>query len=129
MRKRSFEAVALAAGLSAAAVALAACGGSGGSGAGAEAKTIRLGLIGPISGAQSQIGTNQVAGAQVAVDQINAAGGVLGKQATLESADEGASSATAAAAIRRYAADGVQAQARPAVERELPGHGAAACRA
>ncbi|MFC0531463.1 ABC transporter substrate-binding protein [Phytohabitans kaempferiae] len=86
----------------------AACGGS--DAGGSDSGEITLGVLGPISGAQAQIGQNQVAGAEVAVAQINAQGGINGRKVKLVTQDEGASPETAAAAIRKVANDGVPLQ-------------------
>lgn len=109
MKTRSLRAVALTAGAGLLGLTLAACGGSSGS-SGSASSTITLGILGPTSGAQSEIGNSQVAGAQVAVAEINAKGGIGGKQVSLVTADEGSSSDTAAAAIRKFANDDVQLQ-------------------
>lgn len=90
------------------AVTLAACAGAGGAGAGSD--VIRLGVIGPMSGAQAEIGENQLAGAEVAAAQINAEGGIDGKQISIVSQDEGGSPDAAAAAIRRLSNDDVDLQ-------------------
>ncbi len=47
------------------ALTLAACGGGGGSGGSTGGGEITLGVIGPQSGPQAEIGQNQVAGAEV----------------------------------------------------------------
>lgn len=53
---------------------LAACGNSGSSSAGSST-TFKLGNIGPLTGAAALYGTATKNGAQIAVDEINAAGG------------------------------------------------------
>jgi branched-chain amino acid transport system substrate-binding protein len=85
---------------------LAACGGA----AGTDEDTITLGVLGPISGVQAEIGRNQVAAAEVAAAQINAAGGIGGKKVTLVERDEGESPDIAASAVRKLAGDGVHLQ-------------------
>lgn len=106
-RSRRKAAAAAVAGLLVA--ALAACGSSdeeedGGSG------PITLGLVGPTTGVLAEIGKNQVAGAEVAVAEINEAGGIDGRELELEVRDEGLAPDKAAAAIRGLADDGVQLQ-------------------
>ena len=46
----------------------------------ASGDTIKIGGIGPLTGAAASYGTSVKQGAQIAVDEINAAGGILGKQ-------------------------------------------------
>jgi branched-chain amino acid transport system substrate-binding protein len=49
---------------------------------------IAIGVAGPMSGNLSIFGAEMVAGAQAAVDDINAAGGLLGERLVLEAADD-----------------------------------------
>lgn len=56
-------------------------------GASAE-DTIKLGVIAPASGTNAEKGESVYNGAQLAVEQINAAGGVLGKKLSLLKADD-----------------------------------------
>jgi branched-chain amino acid transport system substrate-binding protein len=88
------------------AMSLAGCAGS----AGAHGNEITLGVLGPITGSQAEIGKNQVAAAQVAVAEINADGGINGKKVRLVKHDEGATPDVAASAIRKLAGDGVSLQ-------------------
>ena len=69
---------------------LAGCGGKGGddSNGGGSDQTLLLGLIGPMTGDYAHYGTSTRDGAQVAVEEINAAGGVNGWQLKLELPDE-----------------------------------------
>jgi len=77
---------------------LAACSATSG-GDGSE-DPIKIGVIGPQTGPLAEIGENQVAGAEVAVEQINAAGGILGRQVVLSDGDEQTTPETATAAVR-----------------------------
>ncbi|MBQ8822827.1 MAG: ABC transporter substrate-binding protein [Lachnospiraceae bacterium] len=54
-----------------------ACGGNGGN---ADATTFKIGGIGPITGGAAVYGQAVMNGAQIAVDEINAAGGINGYQ-------------------------------------------------
>ncbi len=56
---------------------VAACGGSGSS---TDTTPIKVGVIGPMSGFEAFIGPDILKGVQVAIDQINANGGILGRQ-------------------------------------------------
>ena len=89
--------------------ALAGCGGSGSSGgtggsgssgstggAGSsggapaeQSKAIVIGVMGPTSGSEAYYGNDMYQSYQLAVDEINEAGGILGRQVTLYSADDG----------------------------------------
>ena len=68
---------------------LAGCGGKGGddSNGGGNDQTLLLGLIGPMTGDYAHYGTSTRDGAQVAVEEINAAGGVNGWQLKLQTED------------------------------------------
>jgi branched-chain amino acid transport system substrate-binding protein len=66
----------------------------------AQSGPLRIGLITPLSGPQEFIGTYVKNGAEVAVDQINKAGGILGRQVALEIRDDKANPAAALAAAR-----------------------------
>lgn len=71
--------------------------------------TIKIGLIAPLTGAQSAYGISESQAAQVAVDQINAAGGVSGKNLTLVIEDGQCDASTAGAAAQKLiAADRVK---------------------
>jgi branched-chain amino acid transport system substrate-binding protein len=106
--KASVRTAAVRASVGLLAFGLAACGGSDvGTG---QSEEITLGLLGPLSGVMAEIGENQVAGAQVAVAEINADGGIDGKKVKLVTRDEGLSPAKAAAAIRDMANEGVSLQ-------------------
>ena len=67
---------------------LTACGGS-------NKPTIALGALLSQTGSLAAIGQEELQAAQMAVDQINAAGGVLGSQLTLVNADDGSDSTRA----------------------------------
>ena len=54
----------------------------------ADATTITIGVAGPITGSEAVFGEQFVHGAKKAVADINAAGGVLGKQLVLEIGDD-----------------------------------------
>lgn len=61
----------------------------GGSGSGSSGGTIKIGSASPITGAYSGDGNEMVRGQQMAVDEINARGGIAGKQLELVTADVG----------------------------------------
>ena len=60
---------------------LTACGGAGGNGGGgADSDSIIIGGIAPLTGNVAIYGTTATNGAKLAVEEINANGGILGKQ-------------------------------------------------
>ena len=75
------------------AFSLMACGnkadnGNGGSGGTADtAETIKLGVVGPLTGGYANYGLSVQHGAELAAKEINAAGGVNGKQLELSAQD------------------------------------------
>ncbi|MFC7488890.1 branched-chain amino acid ABC transporter substrate-binding protein [Knoellia sp. CPCC 206453] len=85
------------------ALTLGACGGGlkeGSSSADSDSGTkgdIKLGMLTPISGSSAAIGPYMKNGAQLAVDEINAAGGVDGRKLSLTVEDEACDPKTAAA--------------------------------
>ena len=58
-------------------------GGTGDGTGGTGTETIKLGAVGPLTGGYANYGLSVQHGAQLAVDEINAAGGVNGKQLEL----------------------------------------------
>src|SRR3989344_8178227 len=67
----------------------------------AEASTIKLGFAGPLSGELANMGENARAAGQIAVEEINAAGGVLGKQVTVVYEDDLCTGAGGANAVSK----------------------------
>lgn len=81
---------------------LAACGGSSSNGGGSTNTTpIKVGVIGPFSGFESFIGPDILKGVQVAADQINKNGGILGRQVQIVTADTGGDAVDAVPALRK----------------------------
>ncbi len=73
----------------------------------AQSGTIRLGLITPLSGSQEIIGRDHLAGATIAINQVNQAGGVLGRKLELVTRDDKAAPADGVAAAKDLAGSGV----------------------
>src|SRR5690242_7270963 len=69
---------------------------------------ITIGMIFPLSGSLAQGGQRNVQGMQIAVDQVNAAGGVLGRQVELVSTDAPDPATAVANANRLISQDGVK---------------------
>jgi branched-chain amino acid transport system substrate-binding protein len=84
-------------------VLLAACSSSGSSTGPAAGNagqgSITLGEIGPLTGSRADIGTAMVQGANLALGVVNAAGGVLGHQVTLDPQDDVSDPADAVPAV------------------------------
>jgi branched-chain amino acid transport system substrate-binding protein len=76
-----------------------------GSGGGAE-KPIVIGVIAPLTGSKSEQGAQFKEGAELAVKEINAQGGVLGRQVKLEILDDQGKPNEAASAAQKLAANG-----------------------
>ncbi len=66
---------------------LAGCGGAAAS-KGGGSETFKIGVIGPLTGGAAAYGTAVQYAAQIAVDEINAAGGINGKQVELKAEDD-----------------------------------------
>lgn len=73
----------------------------------AQSGPLRIGLITPLSGPQEFIGSYVKNGAEIAVEQINKAGGILGRQVALELRDDKANPAAALAAARELLGAGI----------------------
>lgn len=73
----------------------------------AQSGPLKIGLITPLSGPQEFIGSYVKSGAEIAVDQINQAGGIMGRQVSLEVRDDKANPAAALAAARELLGAGI----------------------
>lgn len=73
---------------------LAGCGKS-------DAGVIKIGAVGPLTGDNSPGGTDELKGKQMAVDDVNAAGGINGKKVELLSEDDASSASQSAAAVTK----------------------------
>jgi len=71
------------------------------------AATVKIGLIDTISGAFAEVGTDTQHGAQLAVDEINAAGGVDGRRLELVVKDEQLNPTATVQALRELQSAGV----------------------
>ncbi len=96
--------------------ALAACGSGGDSGAKNTASgggdtssgdTIKIGMIGPKTGSNAAYGTSMEEGLTMTIDQINEAGGILGKQVELISLDDRGDATEAQNAFNNLISQGV----------------------
>jgi branched-chain amino acid transport system substrate-binding protein len=87
--------------LTAVALALAA----GPAAAQLSGQTVVIAVAGPLSGGASALGIEQKQGVQVAVDERNAAGGILGASVVLAEADDRADAAEGKAVAQRFCDD------------------------
>ena len=71
----------------------------------AAVDTIKFGLVAPLSGDNGAYGTKQEKGYELALEEINAAGGVLGAKLELETYDDGGDASTAANGAQKFADD------------------------
>ncbi len=89
---------------------LSACGSGGG---GASNEPIKLGLVTSLTGSYASLGQDDRKGAQLAVDVINASGGVLGKQLQLIVKDEQTKPDQAVVALNSLVGEGISAVIGP----------------
>jgi branched-chain amino acid transport system substrate-binding protein len=85
------------------AVVMTACGDGGGKGS----DTIPIAVVGPVTGQYASFGQQMTNGAQMAVEDINAAGGVLGKKLDLDVGDDACDPKQAVAVANQMVGNGV----------------------
>jgi branched-chain amino acid transport system substrate-binding protein len=95
----------------AAVAATSACGQGvlGGKSKSDDKGPIVLGMNTPMSGSSAEIGPYMKNGAQLAIDEINGKGGILGRKLQLRAEDDACDPKTAAAAANKLVAAGVKA--------------------
>ena len=71
-----------------------------GAGQASPPKVWKIGLEGPLTGSQSDVGIGMLEGAQLAAEEINAAGGVLGRQVKIIPIDDAADPTVGVAAAK-----------------------------
>lgn len=88
----------------------AGCGSSSSAGSGGAAKgaPVKIGGIFTVSGPFAEVGNANVAGAKMAIQQINASGGVMGHKLALVVKDEAASPTQSVADVRSLLGSGVK---------------------
>ena len=89
----------------AAAVLAILAGGAGSGSAGQTQSPIYLAEISPLTGPLSFVGTDNRQGVEVAVKEVNAAGGVKGRRIVVDVFDDGSSPSQAVVHMRRIASD------------------------
>lgn len=93
-------------------IATAGCSGGLGGGGGdddSDAGPIKFGMLAPFSGSESAFGEYMENGAQLAVNEINADGGVLGRDLELVVEDDACDATTAVAGANKLVTDGITA--------------------
>lgn len=93
----------------AAALLLASCSGGVSGGGGGEDGPIKLGMLAPFSGSEAAFGDYMKFGAQLAIDEINDAGGVDGRDLELVVEDDACDATTSVAAAQKLVTAGVDA--------------------
>lgn len=85
----------------------AGCGGGGdtaeqGESGGSDADVVKIGFLGDLTGDTAVYGQNTLTGMKMAADELNAAGGILGKQIQIVEADHRYDKAEAANIVQKY---------------------------
>ena len=75
--------------------------------AGAHAQ-VKFGVAGPITGANAAFGAQLTNGTQMAIEDINASGGILGKKIELESGDDVSDPKQGVSVANKFVGDGVK---------------------
>src|SRR5688572_8465619 len=92
----------------AAGLALSACGDSGPSVGADQSETIKIAVAGPLTGKDAAFGSQLRNGAIQAVEDINAAGGILGKKLVLSVEDDTADPKQGVSIANKMAGEGVK---------------------
>lgn len=95
----------------AAALVLTGCSGglAGDSGGDSDDGPIKIGMLAPFSGSEAAFGDYMKFGAQLAIDEINDAGGIDGRDLELVTEDDACDATTAASAANKLVTEGVLA--------------------
>jgi len=96
-----------------AAASMAATAVAPAAGAASNGTTVRIGLEAPLTGDQKVIGVGMLKGAQLAANQINAAGGIGGKKIEIVAIDDAADPDTGVAAANAAIASGLDGVVGP----------------
>lgn len=95
-------------------LALSACASAGTSASGGGGQsTVTIGLIGPMTGVRADVGAGMTSGAKIAIAEVNAAGGVLGKKVALKVQDDAGDPGDAVPAADQEIQGGVAAIVGP----------------
>ncbi len=107
---RTKRALALGALAASAALVLSACSGgvAGGGSTDSGDGPIKFGMLAPFSGSEAAFGDYMKFGAQLAIDEVNADGGVNGRDLELVTEDDGCDATASVAAANKLVSAGVQ---------------------
>jgi branched-chain amino acid transport system substrate-binding protein len=92
---------------------IAACGGSDDDSSGGDSDTLRIGLEAPLSGDLQTLGEGMLNGAELAADQINADGGLLGKDVEIVPIDDGGDAEIGVPAVQDAIEEGLDGVVGP----------------
>jgi branched-chain amino acid transport system substrate-binding protein len=81
--------------------------------AASDGTSVKIGLEAPLSGDQKILGQGMLEGAKLAASELNAAGGINGKQVTIVPIDDAADPATGVTAAKKAIADGLDGVVGP----------------
>src|ERR1051325_342778 len=76
--------------------------------AGAANAQIKIGVAGPITGPNAAFGAQLKNGTEMAVEDINAAGGVMGQKLTLSTGDDVSDPKQGVSVANKFAAEGIK---------------------
>jgi branched-chain amino acid transport system substrate-binding protein len=94
-------------------LAIAACGDSDDDGSGDDSGTWRIGLEAPLSGDLQTLGEGMLNGAELAADQLNADGGLLGKEVEIVPVDDGGEAEIGVPAVQDAIEEGLDGVVGP----------------
>ena len=112
-RSTTTRSIAAMIGAGALALALVMAGCSSSKSSNGSGSTIRLGLEAPLTGEQKDVGVGMLDGAKLAVQELNAAGGINGKQIELVEIDDAADPAVGVTAAEAAISKGLDAVVGP----------------
>jgi branched-chain amino acid transport system substrate-binding protein len=92
---------------------IAACGGSDDDSSGGDSDKLRIGLEAPLSGDLQTLGEGMLNGAELAADQINADGGLLGKDVEIVPIDDGGDAEIGVPAVQTAIEEGLDGVVGP----------------
>jgi len=107
--KRISRSIALLAVVSATALTVGACS----SGTDTADEVWRIGLEAPLTGSQAALGQGMLQGAQLAADNVNSTGGLMGRQIEIIAIDDAADPATGVAAANKAISEGINGVVGP----------------
>jgi branched-chain amino acid transport system substrate-binding protein len=92
---------------------IAACGGDDDDGSGDDSEKVRIGLEAPLSGDLQELGQGMLNGAELAADQLNEDGGLLGKDIEIVPIDDGGDAEIGVPAVEEAIDEGLDGVVGP----------------